>query len=45
LVPRDLVGQDGPATVPVPSYPAPAGIESSEPSPQDSARADTTVSS
>jgi two-component system sensor histidine kinase MtrB len=42
LVPRDLVGQDGPAAVP--SYPSPAGIESSEPSP-DAARADTTVPS
>jgi two-component system sensor histidine kinase MtrB len=43
LVPRDLVGQDGPATVT--SYPAPAGIDSSEPSPQDATRTDTTVSS
>jgi two-component system sensor histidine kinase MtrB len=43
LVPRDLVGLDGPAAVT--SYPAPAGIESSEPSPQDSSRADSTVAS
>jgi two-component system sensor histidine kinase MtrB len=43
LVPRDLVGQDGSATVT--SYPAPAGIESSAPATQDAVRADTTVAS
>jgi two-component system sensor histidine kinase MtrB len=44
LVPRDLVGQDGPATVPVPSYPAPPGIESAQTAQQDATRADTAVS-